>query len=165
MKNVIAKLCLVFILIAGISCNNAGKKGSSSAPAALLTGFQLDERLAAADSLVIVFYDDPYSEDSLRYTRFYKQVSLFGKEAVSPLMPQLNMTFNKEEKRACRTEGKIWCFTKGKVFQTLYFSTKCEDCCFVYMIRDGNLYYSKITADFMAWLAGWKPQATVPPTS
>jgi len=127
------------------------------------TALVVDARLKQADSLVVVFYNDPYGEDSLRYTRYYKQVSLIETGAIEILQKQLSAQFKMQEKRnTCRGEGKIWCFTNGKVFQTLYFSTRCEDCCYLYLIKDGNFYYTRIATTFIEWLESIKTSATTP---
>ncbi len=131
-----------------------------------VTGMDVDDRLKQADSLVVVFYNDPYGDDSLRYTRYYKQVSLIESGAIEILQKQLSSPFKLQEKRnACRGEGKIWCFTNGKIFQTLYFSTRCEDCCYLYLIKDGNFYYTRISASFTEWLETNKSAATNPDDS
>ena len=148
-------------LITGCNNNEPGKK-SPKAPL-VLTAYDLDERLKSADSLVVVFYKDPYGEDSMRYTRYYTQVSITATSGIDQLKKQLSGEFKKQEKRInCRGEGKIWCFTNGKVFQTLYFSTRCEDCCYVYLIKDGNFYYTPISDSFTKWLETLKPLTTEP---
>ena len=130
---------------------------TSKRQASLQSGFILDPRLQQTDSLVISFYKDPYGEDSLRYTRYYTQVSVTDPAGIKALKGQLKEIFLKQEHRdKCRSEGKIWCFSNGRIFQTLYFSTRCNECCFLYLIKDGNFYYSPLPAQFSAWLAGQK---------
>ena len=155
--------------IAGLaSCNDSSTSrpqtnSSVATVSANSSGFSLDQRLKDADSLVIVFYKDPYGSDSLRYTRYYTQTSVVnGFEAFNS---QLENEYTRQELRKCRTEGKIWCYTKGKVFQTIYFSNKCEECCFTYIIKDGNFYYSKINTVFVNWLASEKSKAVELPNS
>lgn len=121
------------------------------------TAYSLDQRLKEVDSLVIVFYKDPYGPDSLRYTRYYKQVGVVGGFEV--FKSQLSSFYIKQDLRKCRSEGKIWCFIKGKVFQTIYFSTRCDDCCFTYLIKDGDFYYSTINPAFVEWLAAQQKKA------
>ena len=153
------------ILAVGIlSCKQPSQKNSSVV--AVQTGLTLDERLNALDSMVVVFYNDPFGPDSLRYTRFYKQLSLTDTMNIQALKQQLQKTFDGPKERVnCRGEGKIWCFSKGKIFQTLYFSTQCDDCCFIYLIKDGNFYYSKTDEAFMRWLFSIKPMAAEPVVS
>lgn len=144
---------IVFFLIAGsISCQNPidTKTKDRIQHKTDSTAYILDQRLKQVDSLVLVFYKDPYGRDSLRYTRYYKQVGVVG--GLEAFKAQLSAVYTKQGLRKCRSEGKIWCFAKGKVYQTIYFSTFCNDCCFTYLIRDGDLYYSTINTAFVEWL-------------
>ena len=147
---------LYIIIVASSACKdtNTPRKPDNeiNRPASqTLTAYTLDERLKEMDSLVLVFYKDPYGKDSLRYTRYYTQISLTGN--FDTLRTQLTSTYLQQDLRNCRSEGKIWCFSKGKIFQTIYFSTKCEACCFTYLIRDGNFYYAALSNGFTDWLA------------
>jgi len=156
---------LIFLFASAVSLysckNNEAEKRTPGQQ--IVTALDVDARLKQADSLVVVFYNDPYGEDSLRYTRYYKQVSVIDAGTIEILQKQLSSEFNMREKRnACRGEGKIWCFTNGKIFQTLYFSTRCEDCCYLYLIKDGNFYYTRIATSFIEWLESNKPSATTP---
>jgi len=107
----------------------------------------LDERLHAADSLVFVFYKDPQGKDSLRYTRFYKQYASIDTNLIKFVKDNLQDSTTRFEKiKNCRSEGKIWCFTKGEIFQTIYFSSFSSDCSFLYIIKNGQFYYSAISS-------------------
>jgi hypothetical protein len=153
------------ILITAFLCgckNNESMKPAQK-DSVSLTAIDLDERLKSADSLVVVFYKDPYGEDSLRYTRYYTQVPVTDPKGIAVLQQELTQPFTRQEKRRnCRGEGKIWCFAKGKIFQTLYFSTRCDNCCYVYLINNGNFYYSRILSSTTSWLETLKPLATEP---
>jgi hypothetical protein len=138
------------------ACKNKAEKTSIKEENSQ-SGFNLDPRLHQTDSLVISFYKDPYGEDSIRYTRYYTQTSVTDQTGIKALKDQLNEIFIKKEHHDnCRGEGKIWCFSKGRIFQTVYFSTRCNECCFVYLIKDGNFYYSPLSGQFSAWLSGQK---------
>ncbi|HEY6503346.1 MAG TPA: hypothetical protein VIZ28_05170 [Chitinophagaceae bacterium] len=163
MKLTITFSGLVIITALLFGCKNKVQKKTGQQQVASLTAFDLDERLKTADSLLVVFYKDPYGTDSLRYTRYYKQASVTDTKEITVLQQQLAQSFAEQEKlRNCRSEGKIWCFTKGKIFQTLYFSTRCDDCCHFYLIKDGNFYYSKIMSSTTVWLELLKPLAIEP---
>ncbi len=117
----------------------------------------LDERLNNMDSLVFVFYKDPLGKDSLRYTRFYTQHSTTINEAINILKAQINQPTERFEKvKKCRSEGKIWCFTKGEIFQTLYFSNFDKQCSFLFFIKNGQFYYCNLTNDFKEIFSGYK---------
>jgi len=158
-------LFLIDSYVSFCACKNNEAEKKTVAQQAI-TALDVDRRLKQADSLVVVFYNDPYGEDSLRYTRYYKQVSVIDASAIEVIQKQLSSEFKMQEKRnACRGEGKIWCFTNGKIFQTLYFSTRCEDCCYLYLIKDGNFYYTRISSSFIEWLEINKSAATNPDSS
>lgn len=145
------------------SCKNKDSHERGKKENVILTAIDLDQRLKGVDSLVVVFYKDPYSEDSLRYTRYYSQTSVTSLKEIDILQKELVQSFAAQEKRRnCRGEGKIWCFTKGKIFQTLYFSTRCDDCCYTYLIKDGIFYYSRISDGMIAWLKDLKTLSKEP---
>lgn len=121
---------------------------------------QLDQRLLTADSLVFVFYKDPLGSDSLRYTRFYTQFSTNDIRQINFVLENLEgKTAGREKVKPCRSEGKIWCYTKGKVFQTIYFADYNSPCSFVYMIKDGRFYYGEISSALSKRLKSIKGEA------
>ena len=113
------------------------------------TVLMLDERLNNVDSLVFVFYKDPLGKDSLRYTRYYTQYSTTDKNGIAILKTQISQPTERFEKvKKCRSQGKIWCFTKGEIFQTLYFSDFGTQCSFMFFIKNGLFYYCNLTENF-----------------
>ena len=121
------------------------------------TILMLDERLNNVDSLVYVFYKDPLGKDSLRYTRYYTQYSTINTKDISILKAQINQPTERFEKvKKCRSQGKIWCFTKAEIFQTLYFSDFGGDCSFMFFIKNGQFYYCKLLPDFKQSFIGHK---------
>ena len=150
---------ILFILSALLfACNQ--RKSSEVSPTTVSTSvvdnynanttiLMLDERLNNVDSLVYVFYKDPLGKDSLRYTRYYTQYSTINTKDISILKAQINQPTERVEKvKKCRSQGKIWCFTKGEIFQTLYFSDFGGDCSFMFFIKNGQFYYCKLLPDF-----------------
>ena len=142
-----------------LSCNAPVKQDQTSNSFLTATNaIELDNRLLAADSMVVVFYKDPYGDDSLRYTRFYTQLSTTDTIDISLLLQNLNQPFAKfEQVKKCRSEGKIWCYAKGKIFQTISFSTRCDDCCYIYLIKDGFFFYMKLGTALSERLTILKP--------
>ncbi len=121
----------------------------------------LDPRLQDADSLVFVFYKDPHGADSLRYTRYYTQFISTDSLLIGTV--RLAFTANTERfdrVRPCRSEGKIWCFSKGNIFQTVYFSTSPATCHFVYIIKHGLFYYSPLPEKLEKLLVEAKERST-----
>jgi len=160
-------LALITGIVSLCACKNQSKPtdvNPRQLKADTITAIALDNRFQEADSLVLVFYKDPYGPDSLRYTRYYSQKSIVG-DGINQFLLQVSQSYKQEELRKCRSEGKIWCFAKGKIFQTVYFSTRCADCCFTYLIKDGNFYYSSISNQFKEWLATENKQAIELPNS
>ena len=156
-------LLLILTGAGGCDSNEAKVTPESEKSALPQTMLDVDERLRNGDSLVVVFYKDPYGTDSVRYTRFYTQVSLVDRSSVQHLQQQLaEKAIREEQYRKCRGEGKIWCFQNGKIFQTLYFSTRCEKCCHLFLIKDGFYYYSPISPTFVNWLDSIKPLTKEP---
>jgi hypothetical protein len=156
-------ISLIIAISLTSSCKDKAPEQKKERGLPSATAFDLDNRLKEADSLVVIFYKDPYGEDSLRYTRYYTQTSVTDAGEINILLQELGQTFKGQEKRRnCRGEGKIWCFAKGKVFQTLYFSTRCDDCCYLYLVKDGNFYYSRISSSMTSWLEKLKPLSAEP---
>lgn len=109
------------------------------------TILMLDERLNNVDSMVYVFYKDPLGKDSLRYTRYYTQCSTTKITDINTIKAQINLPTERLEKvRKCRSQGKVWCFFKGEIFQTLYFSDFGGECSFMFFIKNGLFYYSEL---------------------
>ncbi len=109
------------------------------------TILMLDEKLNNVDSMVYVFYKDPLGKDSLRYTRYYTQYSTTKIADINTIKAQINLPTERLEKvRKCRSQGKVWCFSKGEIFQTLYFSDFGGECSFMFFIKNGLFYYSEL---------------------
>lgn len=170
MKQPIMKFLFFSISLLFMACNNGNdqpKKESTAIEATVATEpgegaaiLQLDERLKDADSMVFVFYKDPHGKDSLRYTRYYSEYHSTDTGIIHLVKDNLTDSTQRLEKiKNCRSEGKIWCFAKGNVFQTIYFSAHNKDCSFVYIIKNGQFYYSDISNNLVNQLAALKPLA------
>ena len=167
-------LQFVFALLTVVvlACNNPGtdhkKKITATvdntvAPDAGGSIMQLDGRLKDVDSLVFIFYKDPHGTDSLRYTRFYKDFHSTDTALIALVQNSLHDSVERLERvRPCRSEGKIWCFRRGDIFQTIYFSAHNKDCSFVYIIKNGQFYYSKLAGNLATKLAELKGLAKEP---
>lgn len=146
------------------ACNTNNNPVVSSAEVAdtvkLVSIADLDVRLAGADSLAILFYKDPHGTDSLRYTRYYTQYNSNDTSLVKDLQSNLMESTVKLEKiKNCRSEGKIWVFRKGQIFQTIFFSSKDAECSFLYIIKDGFFYYSAMPYGFAVQLKSLQKKA------
>ncbi len=149
-----------------LACEQGRQKDAASLPGASEHAaegssiIQLDPRLLTADSLVFVFYKDPLGTDSLRYTRFYTQYSTGDIRKINFVLKNLEgHTKGQEKVQPCRSEGKIWCYSRGKVFQTIYFADYSSGCSFVYIIKDGRFYYGQISSALSKRLSTFKREA------
>ena len=160
--------CTILMCIL-LACNNSNSEHTkddnpvvenSSGQGAPGSIMQLDQRLTGIDSLVFVFYKDPHGKDSVRYTRYYTQFHSTDTALMGLVKNSLQSTVQRIEKvKPCRSEGKIWCFEKGNIFQTIYFSSHSDACNFVYIIKNGQFFYSDISKMLTAKLAELKPLA------
>jgi hypothetical protein len=161
MKKNIILIHLLLFLVACTSRNN--KNNTTKNDNKSISLIKIDERLANIDSVVFVFYKDPHGSDSLRYTRYYIQYNNSDTTVVDYVKMQLNSNVERLEKiKECRSEGKIWCFSKQNIIQTIYFSSLNAKCNFLYIIKDGAFYYTNIKAEFSKQLLEMKTKAKEP---
>jgi hypothetical protein len=137
-------LVVAGILLAIAACKNKTGKQSQGQ-----TGLAVAPALRQADSLQILYYDDP-DGDSLRYTRFYQYVTTKDRQTIDELLASLDQPVEKhQENRKCRSEGKIYLFNKeANPIKTVYFSTRCDTCCYLYYIVEGHFYYTPVSEAF-----------------
>ena len=141
---------LLIVLFAFTACNNAGdktlSKGTTKDSISVneykpKTGLEAEPLISKTDSLQIIYYDDP-DGDSLRYTRFYSYLSSTDSGFIQQVVQQLNQPFQQlNENKPCRSEGKIYLYQKAESAKTIYFSTRCDSCCYLYFIKDGAFLY------------------------
>ncbi len=146
MKNILP-VALLFVAISscleqGQKKNRFEKKGNVVVP---LTVADIEPSLREADSLQIIYYDDP-DGDSLRYTRFFKYVATSDTAQIGELLRQYDQPImQRAGPRKCRSEGKLF-LTKGEqVLKTVYFSTRGDTCSYFYFIKNGNFFYFPLT--------------------
>ena len=138
------------LLLAATSCKEPGKQagnGSQSGKLVFQKGIDLQPQMKKTDSVQTVFYKDP-DDDPERYTRYYYTINSIDTGFVNRVLRGLNQSFQELEKvKDCRSEGKMYLFKRGAddPLQTIYFSTRCDSCCYVYFIRHGRFYYMNMT--------------------
>ena len=114
------------------------------------------------DSLQILYYDNP-DGDSLRYTRYFKLVSTGNQSFIDALKKELEQPFQEEaEVRKCISEGKMYLYKNQEPFKTVYFSTRCDSCCYLYYIENGGFKYYNLSGSFSDSINKWKQYATTP---
>jgi hypothetical protein len=107
----------------------------------ITSGMDLAPALAETDSVAILFYKDPFGGEADRYTRYYTQFNTTTDSVIGLLKANFADTYREDTLRKCRSEGKVFCFVKGKPVQTLYFTHQSEACYHVYFIHTGRYYY------------------------
>lgn len=136
-------------------CNNSKKKQSAAASSIdsvgnyPKNGIETEPLLQQADSLQILYYDNP-DGDSIRYTRFYQYTATKDTSTINWLLDNLNLPVKQQSVvKNCRSEGKIYVFGKREEpIKTIYFSTRCDTCCYLYFIKEGAFYYSALSENF-----------------
>lgn len=151
-----------------LSCNNPGgeKQAAADSPAApvLRNGMDLQPGMRTADSVQALFYKDP-DGDPRRYTRFFTVASVTDSSLVQPVLRSLEQSFQEYASvKDCRSEGKLYLFKKGmeNPLQTIYFSSRCDTCCYVYYIRNGRFYYMPFTPELGSTLKNIRKAAREP---
>jgi len=146
--------------------NNAQKEPSDTVPVNTLqqpkTVKEVEERLFKADSLQVIYYDNP-DGDSLRYSRYFTYTEINNTARVSALLQEMNQVFVQEPAaRNCRSEGKIFLLNGEDILKTVYFSTRKDSCSYFYFIKDGNFFYFPVTEKAKRFLTELKTVAKKP---
>ncbi len=138
------------------------ESGSSVPDVELLNGLTLPPGLKEADSMQVIYYDDP-DGDTLRYTRYFTYVNSSDTSELNPLKQSLAVPLTPEDRvRNCRSEGKIYFYKGDEVAKTVYFSTRCEKCCHLYYIHNGRFYYFNIEEGIKGKLKEMRGRAKKP---
>ena len=132
---------------------------SSKVAPVVQTGIDTEPKLLSADSIQIIYYDDP-DGDTLRYSRFFSYVNT----SETAILEALLKTFRTpaagvHQAKKCRSEGKMYLLHGEAPVKTVYFSTKAEECSYLYFIKDGLFYYFPLPEAIEAILKGQKVKA------
>lgn len=98
-----------------------------------LKGATLYPELVLTDSVQVIYYD------TLDQDQYFTYFTSTDDSIIAPVVKDASaMAIDTTN---CPKEGKIYCFVKGKIYTTIYFSTGKENCSphFRY-IRDAQLY-------------------------
>lgn len=162
-------LSIVICLITITACNNNSEKtdnppaksDSFEIQSQVKKGLDLEPQIKQADSLQILYYDNP-DGDSLRYSRFYHYITSINSSLISSVLANLDQSFEQlNEIKKCRSEGKIYMFGKNEPLKTIYFSTRCDSCCYLYFIKDGKFLYFSLSGKLSSLLAKNKSSAKI----
>ena len=119
-----------------------------------IRGADLMPEMAQADSLELIFFKTP---DSPRY---FTYLPTTDKELINALVSDVSGEIQPEN--PCMKEGKIYCFKKGGIFNTLFFAYKDPGCKVLRFIVNGKLYYFPISETVQKKLAGYQLIAREP---
>jgi hypothetical protein len=129
-----------------------------------MTGLEFQPRIQQADSVQVLFYDNP-DGDPKRYTRFYTWYPSSEPSVVTFMKSSVAKHFERIEKvKDCRSEGKIHFFAGENPMQTLYFSNRGDTCNHLYFIADGWFFYMPMDSSTALKLKELKTLAYEPPT-
>lgn len=150
------------------SCTNSGETTQASDSTAATpvsitkTVSAIEPGLYRADSLQVLFYDDP-DGDSLRYTRYFTYTETDDTAQIRSLLQELDQVYVQEPKaRPCRSEGKLYLLKGEDVLKTVYFSARQDSCRYFYFIKDGAFVYLPLTDAAENWLKERRKMAKKP---
>ena len=119
-----------------------------------VTGMDLYPEMQETDSLDLIFFKTP--EDQ----RWFTYAPSTDKELINALVSDVSGEVQPEN--PCLKEGKIYCYKKGQIFNTIYFAYLDENCRFMRYIKNGNLYYFPLSETVQKKLAEFKAIAKEP---
>ena len=127
-----------------------------------MTGLEFQPRMQRADSVQVLFYDDP-DGDPKRYTRFYSWFPSSDSDVVQSVKKSVDKHFIRIEKvKPCRSEGKIYLYQGDNPMQTIYFSNRGDTCNHLFFIADGWFFYMDMDSATARFLKDLKRQAVKP---
>lgn len=160
-------LCVCTALLQACSDNSTKTKDSvdttvtATVPVTKMV-VDLEPSLAGADSMQVLYYDDP-DGDSLRYHRFFTYTESADLAQVQSLLQELNGVYVQEAKaRPCRSEGKLYLLKGEQVLKTVYFAARQDSCRYFYFIKDGAFIYLPLSDAAAGWLAENRKRAKKP---
>jgi hypothetical protein len=150
---VIAIVCL----IGAAACNNNTPKATGKKQVVKDSSV-----LGGTDSLQVLYYNEP-DGDSLRYTRFFRFTDVSDTATIRLLLQNVQQAKERREQvKPCRSEGKIYAYRNQEPVKTVYFSTRCDTCCYLYYIKDGAFYYHTLSSALRSTLTDLKKQSREP---
>lgn len=164
-----------YLLLIFISCNNNNEGKITRTDSTnefadtsfneLKSGLTIEPLLNQADNLQVLYYNNP-DGDSLRYARFYKFLETNDSIMISQILRNLDQPANQRlAVNNCRSEGKIYILKNQEPLKTVYFSTRCDSCCYLYFIKDGAFFYFNLSNNLKITIQGKKAQSQDPGSS
>lgn len=119
-----------------------------------ITGKKLMPEMQQTDSIELIYFKSPDS------TRYFTYLPMNDSTFIKSIVDDVNGEVQPEN--PCMKEGKIYCFKKGQVFNTIFFAAADKDCTLFRYIKNGNLYYFKMSGDVKEKLLKFKSFAREP---
>lgn len=138
--------CLFIVLVCIISCLDKQKP----------TGKDLMPEMLQTDSVQIIYFKSP---DQPRY---FTYIAVNDRSFINALIK--DVTDETQIENPCIKEGKIYCYKNGEIFNTIFFAYLDNNCTFLRYIKNGNLYYFKMSDEVKNQLQQYKPRAVEPPS-
>jgi hypothetical protein len=135
---------MVVSIIVAMACNSKSK----------IRGASLMPEMAQTDSLELIYFRSP---DSPRY---FTYLPTTDKELISALVSDVSGEIQPED--PCMKEGKIYCFKKGEIFNTIFFAYKDPGCNVLRYIKNGKLYYFPLSETLKKKLEAYRLIAREP---
>lgn len=110
--------------------------------------------MAQADSLELIYFKSP---DSPRY---FTYLPTTDKEFINALVKDVSGEIQPEN--PCMKEGKIYCFKKGEILNTIFFAYKDPGCNVLRYIKNGKLYYFPLSEPLKKKLEDYRLTAREP---
>ena len=125
MKGVISWLIAVPVFF--VSCSTKEHK----------TGLRLMPEMVKTDSVQIIYFKSPDEP------RFFTYASVNNPDFIKSLVR--DVTTETIIEKPCVKEGKIYCYKEGEIFNTIFFAYLNDECSFLTYIKNGNLYYFRMS--------------------
>ena len=159
-------LTILFLLTA---CNTSERNGKDTTGTVAGAGSQkpktvrdVEPSLLNADSLQVIYYDDP-DGDSLRYSRYFTYMETADTALIRSLSREIDQVYVQQAyTRPCRSEGKLYFMKGDAMVKTIYFSARKDSCAYFYFIKDGSFFYLPLSAGASNVLKKVKSQARKP---
>lgn len=130
----------ILISLVIISCNQSP------------TGIEKLPEIIQTDSVEILYFNEPDND------RYFTYLPTTDKKFINSLVEDLSE--HSIEEFECFKKGKIYMFSKGKIFNTVYFSH--EQCDVLRFIHNGKVYYFKPSEETKNLLKEMKSKAKAP---
>ena len=93
--------------------------------------------MVKTDSVQIIYFKSPGEP------RLFTYASVNNPAFIKSLVK--DVTTETAIEKPCVKEGKIYCYNDGQIFNTIFFAYLNDECSFLRYIKNGNLYYFRMS--------------------